>query len=103
MRFVALYTPASFVDSVFTTPVSTFVTLTVAPGSTAPLESPTVPVIVAKTACAAALVPGTDRPMRRKTRPRNAAELLADLIHASYAKSSLFEIYIIGHIVGCIQ
>jgi hypothetical protein len=41
----------------WTTPVSVFVTFTVAPGSTAPVRSVTVPSTVARTACAAALPP----------------------------------------------
>ena len=46
MRFVALYTPASFVVRVLVTCVSMLITRTVAPGRTAPLESLTVLAVI---------------------------------------------------------
>src|ERR671923_173257 len=51
-KLVALYTPALFVFQTVTTAVSTLVTVTVAPGTTAPLESLTIPLMVPNKPCA---------------------------------------------------
>src|SRR5467141_3983409 len=51
MRVGALYSPGSFVTKIFDTPLSVSVTVTVAPATTPPLWSVTVPIIRPELPC----------------------------------------------------